>query len=259
MTPECVAETITVRQSLEILDGPFRKFAEGVAEDRYAFWLGSGISLGRVDGLKKIVMRIMEFLRSRISPDAPDCRFGQSIRLALELANLSQGRRETSRPFTTIWGTGRMRDAIAGRLISRYAHLLDIPVDGEVDDYLLWHGLDVVSTFARDNIEPDVEHLCIAILILEGVASDIASANWDGLIEKAVGILTAGRSAITVIVRSEDLQEQELSASLFKFHGCAVKANADEEKYRPCLIGRQSQIHGWTTRPAKRGLGQSTD
>ena len=61
MAPEFVAETITVKQSLEMLDGPFRGFAEGVAEDRYAFWLGSGISLGRVDGLRQIVMRIMEF------------------------------------------------------------------------------------------------------------------------------------------------------------------------------------------------------
>ena len=253
MMPEFVAETITVRQSLEMLDGPFRKFAEGVAEDRYALWLGSGISLGRVDGLKEIVMRIMEFLRSRISPDAPDCRFGQSFQSALDLANLSQNEEERvdlTRPF----GDWPDADAIAGRLISRYAYLLDIPVDGEADDFLLWHGLDVVSTFARDDIEPDVEHLCIAILILEGVASDIASANWDGLIEKAVDTLTVGHAAITVVVRAEDLQEQELSANLFKFHGCAARANADEEKYRSCLIGRQSQINGWTTRPANAAL-----
>ena len=127
-------------------------------------------------------------------------------------------------------------------------------MDGETDDFLLWHGLDVVSTFARDDIEPDVEHLCIAILVLEGVASDIASANWDGLIEKAVDSLTVGHAVITVVVRPEDLQEHELSASLFKFHGCAVRASADEEKYRPCLIARQSQIHGWTTRPANAAL-----
>lgn len=253
MAPAFVAETITVRQSLEMLDGPFRRFAEGVAEDRYALWLGSGISLGRVDGLKIIVMRIMEFLRSRISSDTPDCRFGQSFQLALDLANLSEdekGRVDVTRPF----GDWPDADAIAERLIDRYAHLLDTPVDGEADDFLLWHGLDVVCTFARDDIEPDVEHFCIAILILEGVASDIASANWDGLIEKAVDILTVGHAVITVVVRSEDLQEHELSANLFKFHGCAVRANTDEEKYRPCLIARQSQIHGWTTRPANAAL-----
>jgi hypothetical protein len=37
-----------------------------------------------------------------------------------------------------------------------------------------------------------------------------------------------------------------LRASLYKFHGCAVKAGADEAQYRAFLVGRQSQIHEWT-------------
>jgi hypothetical protein len=51
------AATITVCQTLALLDGRFRAFAVGVAEDRYALWLGSGISFGRVDGLKQVVPR----------------------------------------------------------------------------------------------------------------------------------------------------------------------------------------------------------
>ena len=253
MTPPLDAGTITVSQSLDMLDGPFRSFAEGVAEDRYVLWLGSGISLGRVDGLKDIVLRIIEFLRSRISPDDPNCRFGRSLQRALELGHLSEdekGRIDVTRPF----GEWPDADAIAARLTARYAHLLDTPVDGETDDFLLWHGVDVLSTFAGDDIEPDVEHLCIAILALEGVASNIASANWDGLIEKAVNILTVGQSAITVVVRPEDLQGLELVAKLFKFHGCAVKASVEEETYRPYLVARQSQIHRWATRPENAAL-----
>lgn len=60
------AATISVCETLELLDGPFLAFAEGVAEDRYALWLGSGISFGRVDGLKKVVPRVIEFLRAQV-------------------------------------------------------------------------------------------------------------------------------------------------------------------------------------------------
>ena len=109
--------------------------------------------------------------------------------------------------------------------------------------------MNITATFADPALEPDVEHICIAILILEGVASEIASANWDGLVEKAVEMLTAGAPALVVCVRPEDLREPALRARLFKFHGCAVKASGDEATFRPYLVGRQSQIHGWVAQP----------
>lgn len=49
------AGTITVRQVLDLLDGTFAGLAEGVAQRRYAFWLGSGISRDRVDDLKSVI------------------------------------------------------------------------------------------------------------------------------------------------------------------------------------------------------------
>jgi hypothetical protein len=249
------AATITVSETLGLLDGPFRAFAEGVAEDRYALWLGSGISFGRVDGLKKIIPRVIEFLRAQIDLGNPDCRFRTALNQALALAQLSpdeQGRVDVTRPFTE-WPDA---DAITGRLIGNYARLLETPVDGQADDFVLWNGVDIASTFADPGLEPDVEHLCLAILLLEGVSSDIASANWDGLVEKAVDTLTGGVPALVVYVRPEDLREPQQRARLFKFHGCAVKATADETTYRPCLVARQSQIHGWTTRQDNAAIVQ---
>lgn len=241
------AATITVSETLGLLDGPFRAFAEGVAEDRYALWLGSGISFGRVDGLKQIIPRVIEFLRTQIDIGNSNCRFRAALNQALALAQLSpeeQGRVDVARPFTE-W---RDADAITGRLIGNYARLLETTVDGEVDDFVLWNGVDIASTFANPALEPDVEHICIAILLLEGVSSDIVSANWDGLVEKAVDTLTAGTPALVVYVRPDDLREPPQRARLFKFHGCAVKATVDEATYRQCLVGRQSQIHGWVAR-----------
>jgi hypothetical protein len=247
------AATITISEALGLLDGPFRAFAGGVAEDRYALWLGSGISFGRVGGLRRVVSRVLEFLRSQIAAGAADCRFKKALEQAFAIAKLSDKVKrhlDLEQPFSE-WPDA---DAIIDRLIGDYARLIDIPVDGEPEDYLLWDGVNIVATFADPAIEPDVEHLCIGILILEGVSSDIASANWDGLVEKAVDALTGRRQTLVVCVRPVDLREPKLSARLFKFHGCAVKAGADEATFRQYLIGRQSQIYGWTARPENQAM-----
>ena len=253
MTVPCSATTITVSQTLALLDGPFRALAEGVSEDRYALWLGSGISLGRMDGLEKVVQRVVEFLRKRIEPGNPTCRFNKALKEALAIAGLSDEKKlriDIARPFLE-WENA---DEITRKLADSYAKLLDTTVEGESEDFLLWEGVDVAATFADPGIEPDVEHLCIAILILEGVASDIASANWDGLVEKAVDVLADGEPTVVVCVCSEDLREPGLKSRLIKFHGCAVKARSDEKMFRSYLVARHSQILSWGTRQANKAM-----
>jgi hypothetical protein len=249
--PSASAATISIQETLQLLDGPFASFAEGVAENRYALWLGSGISLGRVEGLKKVIPRVIEFLRSRISGDP--CRFRTALKAALQLAQLSPheaGRVDFGKPFSD-WPDA---EAITDRLIGKYSSLLDVEVDGEAGDFLLWNAVDVIATFADPGIPPDVSHICIAILILEGVASDIASANWDGLVESAVNLLAPEHPTLVVYVRPEDLRQPDLKGRLFKFHGCAMKASADEIVYREYIVGRQSQIHSWAARPENKAM-----
>ncbi len=248
MPPDLTAATITVRATLDLLDGPFAALAAGVAEDRYAFWLGSGISFGRVDGLRQIVPRVVEFLRCQIAPGVPTCRFQKALTDTLRLAPLTPeewGRVDLQLPFSQ-WPDA---DSITSRLVANYSRVLDVTVDGEADDYLLWHGVNIAATFADPTIPPDVEHYCIAILTLEGAASDVATANWDGLIERAFSILTDAPSAVAIYVRQEDLRQAAHKGRLFKFHGCAVLAVSDEAGYRQFLIARQSQINGWSARP----------
>lgn len=238
------ASTISVAQTLALLDGPFLSVANGVAESRYAFWLGSGISFGRVEGLRRVIPRVLEFLRKRIEPARDDCRFRAAIDDALALATLSADER-TRVDFTVAFDDWPDASAITDRLINNYARLLDVQVAEEADDYLLWDGVDVLATYANPATEPDVEHLCLALLVLEGVVTELASANWDGLIEKAADELTGGQPCLLVCVRRENLQEPAQRAWLYKFHGCAPLAVQDEASYRPFLIGRASQINGW--------------
>jgi hypothetical protein len=51
------------------------------------------------------------------------------------------------------------------------------------------------------------------------------------------------------VVTAADFRETEHQSELVKFHGCAVRAAADESEYRGRLIARKAQISGWTTRP----------
>jgi hypothetical protein len=242
------AATITVSETLALLDGQFAPVARGVAEDRYVLWLGSGISFGRVDGLRQVISRVLEFLRARSIPGDSTCRFGRALQAALNLAPITpeeEARTDFTQPFAT-WPDS---NNIVKRLCNNYARLLDINVQGEPEDYLLWEAVELRATFADPSKPPDVEHLCLAILILEGACSDLASANWDGLIESAMAEMTGGQPALSVCARPEDLRNPAARARLIKFHGCAVLATQNEPAYRPFLVARQSQINGWAAWP----------
>ena len=242
------AATITVPETLALLDGQFASLARGVAEDRYVLWLGSGISFGRVDGLRQIIARVLEFLRARTIPADPSCRFGRALRAALDLAPITpeeEARADLTQPFAT-WPDS---NHIVARLCKNYARLLDVNVQDEPEDYLLWEAVELRATFADPVKLPDVEHLCLAILVLEGACSDLASANWDGLIEGAISAMTGGQTALSVCARPQDLRNPAPRGRLIKFHGCAVLATQDESAYRPFLVARQSQINGWAAWP----------
>lgn len=242
------AATITVPETLALLDGQFASLATGVADDRYVLWLGSGISFGRVDGLRQVVAKVLEFLRVRIVPGDPACRFARALRAALAIAPTTP--EEDARiDFTQPVASWPDVNNIVVRLCSNYARLLDVNVQGEPDDFLLWEAVDLRATFADPAKPPDVEHLCLAILVLEGACTNLASANWDGLIEGAIAAMTGGQPALSVCARPEDLRNPAPRGRLIKFHGCALLATHNEAVYRPFLVARQSQINGWAAWP----------
>jgi len=238
------ASTISIPETLDLLDGDFTSLARGISENRYSLWLGSGISFGRVEGLGQVVPRVIEHLRVRLAAQDATCSYWTALQSALALTAPTDDERSRfayDQPFAS-WADA---PSLTKRLINQYSRLLQIRVGDKPADYLLWDAIDIPATFADPNIEPDVEHLCIALLVMEGLASDIASANWDGLIEKATSSLADNATTLIVCVRPEELQQQPGRSSLLKFHGCAVKAAADEPRYREYMTGRLSQINRW--------------
>jgi hypothetical protein len=185
-------------------------------------------------------------LRTNVDHANRGCPYLAALKEALVLAGLSQEEIDAIDLAVPVdsWADC---DKIALRLTSRYAEVLDIPVSGQPADYLVWSGLDVPGTYGDPALEPDVEHLCIALLIMEGAVGSAVTANWDGLIERAFAALSNHPDAIIrVIVRGEDFRQSNRRAELIKFHGCAVRARDDEATYRALLIARQQQISGWT-------------
>ncbi|MBL8371859.1 MAG: SIR2 family protein [Burkholderiaceae bacterium] len=246
---------ISVRDTLRLLDGPFEPFASGVSNGLYAFWLGSGISFGRAPSLLDLVGRVIEYVRSRIDPADPNCKFARSMQEILNLASASPEERARSN-LGEVFASWPDQHAIAGRLVNNYAKLLGLPVDGEALDYLLWTVIDVGATFADPAMTPDVEHLCLAALSLEGTVPEMLSANWDPLVERAVDTLTDGNAALspTVVARPADLQLPRNKTRLIKFHGCAAKAQADPDQYRQWLVASNDQVAAFCTQANNQGL-----
>lgn len=239
------AATITVRQTLELLDGSCSELANNIANRRYVLWLGSGISRGRVDDLLSVIRRVLAHIQDKADFSNPNCKYRRALNDAITLAQLSAEERMDFDPTQPL-ADWKLLPTILDRLRNCYARLLDIRIDDEPEDYVLWNAVDVVGTFADAGVEPDCEHICIAILVIEGLIANIASANWDGLIESAVDKLTEGSTNILrVCVRPEDFREHDSKARLMKFHGCAVRAKHDPTIYRPLLVARQSQIMNW--------------
>jgi hypothetical protein len=253
--PSTAALEISVRDTLKLLDGPFEPFAAGVSNGTYAFWLGSGISLGRAPGLRYLVCKVVEFIRSHINQADVNCKFARAMQDVFVVGTVSDdedARSDLSVPFES-WPDQK---AISQRLVNNYSKLLGITIDGEELDYLLWNVVDVRATFADVALMPDVEHLCLAALSLEGTTPELLSANWDSLIERAIAGLTDNNPALSpsVVARPVDLQLHRNKTRLIKFHGCAEKASEKPGDYRQWLVATHDQVVGWCTEVGNKGL-----
>lgn len=245
----------TVPAVIDRFDSTFSDFAAAFNEGQYVLWLGSGISRERVPSVSKLLERVVEHLRANLVQQDAGCAYRSALNEVLRLAGLNREELESIDFSTTIDGWP-LRDRIISALVTNYSRVLDVPVgDESPDDYLVWAGLDVPNTYGSPDLEPDVEHYCIAVLMLEGLVGSAVTANWDGLLEKALEELTpAFGSLVRVAVKPDDFRIAGPRIEVVKFHGCAVRARDGEAQYRSLLIARESQISGWTEQPESKSM-----
>jgi len=240
------ATEITVRQVLVKLDGDFASTAKAVENGEFALWVGSGISQ-KAPSLGDLVAAAMEYIRFRAVDPATAAAFMPALDEALEIAGT--GRAVVGADVDRSFDEWTLRSDIVDALWNRYSRVLDIRVQGEPSDFVLWEAIDIRRQFAH-TVPPAAAHLCIAILVLEGAVHTIASANWDGFIEAAVERLGAGvPGLLQIVVDPDHLRGSPGKATLLKFHGCIVHADEDPASYRKYLTGSYTQIMRWPVNP----------
>ena len=240
------ATSISVLETLGKLDGDFSAVATALENGEFALWVGSGISR-QAPSLGGLIARAVEHLRQKAIDPSTRPKFDLAFQAALRLGGVAPATAplHLAQPFDT-WPNQTL---IVDVLWSKYSKLLDIRVQHEPGDYLLWTAVDIRDAF-KNPAPPACEHLCIAILVLEGAITEIASANWDGFIEAAVDCLGGGNAGnLQVVVDPGHLRDAPSKARLLKFHGCIVHATQDPGRYRKFLTASEVQITDWPNNP----------
>jgi len=233
------ANEITVREVLAKFEAEFARVADAVENGEFALWVGSGISR-QAPNLGYLIERAFDYIRERAIDPAKAAAYMPALEEALGLAEVEPARVQAQyRQPLAVWPE---HDAIIDRLWTKYSRVLDIRIAGTDADFILWDAIDIRRVFEH----PAAEHLCIAILILEGAVQAIASANWDGFIEAAVVRLSNGVPGVMqVVVDPDQLRGPACRARLLKFHGCIVHATREPLVFRRFLTGSYTQIMDW--------------
>jgi hypothetical protein len=244
-------ETPSLREVVDLVRHGFPTLAEDVVNNRRAFWIGSGISKFQVPDLAALLGSVFSYLAVRAVSGDPDARSHSdtlrrllSTYLPAELTLFDESPQEWTVP------------ADLEGLANSYSEILDSEVDGFSGDHLLWDGADVREMFGSPEIEPGVNHYLLAILIHEGVLTQLASANWDGLIEKAVAAIdpVPTRLKLASYVTNDDFRDLRADARLLKLHGCAVKARNTETPYREYIAASPGDLASVLVLPIHREM-----
>lgn len=236
------ASEITVREVLAQFEGDFAPVANAVENGEFALWIGSGISRN-APNLGDLIERAFDYIRQRaVEPTTMDA-YRPALIDALALAEIDPSIVEAQ--YGLPLEDWPERKAIVDRLWNKYSRVLDIRIAGTDTDFVLWDAIDIRNAFSAP-APPAAEHLCLAVLIMEGAVQNIASANWDGFIEAAVDRLSPnGADILQVVVDPDHLRCPAGRARLLKFHGCIVHAEREPEVFRRFLTGSHTQIMEW--------------
>jgi hypothetical protein len=229
-----------------MLQEHFPAVTAAICDGEFALWVGSGISRLKAPDVGRLITALIEHMRTTCDrSDATDPLLTTLKTILVGSAGLAEAE-FTALPLDQPFPTWPQRAAIISALWNKYSALLNLRPAGKDRDYMLWEAVDVRAQYGHLD-DPDTKHLCIAILVLEGVIEMIASGNWDGLIEAAVDRLSpSGRMGVLqTIVDPDDVRDPPAPAILVKFHGCAVACVADSIKFRHFLVGAERDITHW--------------
>lgn len=229
-----------LRHALRLLRELHGALIDDVVDGKRMFWLGSGISKQQVPDLEEIIRKVLSFLRDQAATESQSTAHRDALIEILGTHLSDELARYESDPVRWVpRSTERLRNV--------YSDVLGTRVGSQPGDYLLMTAADLPNTYGADDLEPGLAHRLIAVLVIEGVLKEIASGNWDGLVEAAVSELTSVRGLLDVYVIADDLREGNSDARIVKFHGCAVRTRHNHEKYASAVIATRAQMSRFET------------
>lgn len=225
-----------MRDAWRLLRTNHPELIEDVADGNRFVWLGSGISIDQVPDLIELLTRVVRFLRDRAASEEPDAASHSDSLLEI-LDDHLPGERARYEADPITWEPITLEV-----LRERYSRVLGVGVAGKPNDYLLIEGAGLPELFGDPDLEPGPTHEMLAMLISEGVITNLASGNWDGLVEKALVNISGTAALLDVYVDVNDPRDAYGHAEIAKFHGCAVRTLNDSERYRDKIIASTAQI-----------------
>jgi len=223
------ADDATLTEALTLLRTHWATETDGVINGKYSFWLGSGISRERYPDLDELIRRLLNGLQAGVDPSNSHCPYRRALETTLELTTAKAV--DTTRPPVE-WPN--LAD-ITAQLHDKYSKALDVELrtDGGAKE-LFWDVLKLQDLYGDPSVPPDAEHRFLALLIEEGIASDLVTTNWDPLIELASEKCRPGAvPTIRIVARGEEVAgSHDAGARLLKIHGCARKALQDPGTYQ---------------------------
>lgn len=225
-----------MREAWRNLRSDHTELIDDVANARRFMWLGSGISWGIAPDLSELIARVLRFLRDRAITTAPDATEHEEALLEIIDSFLPQ-----ERPRYLADRAGWEPPNLES-LRDQYSRVLGVGVRGKPNDYLLIDGAGLPELYGDPGLRPGSAHELLAMLIFEGCATHLASGNWDGLVEKALREISSIDTLLSVYVDVNDPRDSDGDAEIAKFHGCAVLADVNPERYRSKIIATTAQI-----------------
>ncbi len=232
----------TLTDGMSTLKTSWGTLTTGVLRGECAFWIGSGISRNQFPDVPTLLMEVLRRLHAGITPD-PNCPYKKALNAIMELTpirDLSIAENPDS------WPAPRKKELIEF-LQEKYSDVLEQDVRLPTGTSLItWDLLKLQEIYGDPTKKPDAEHRFIALLVEEGLISELLTTNWDALIELAHEECR-GSKPLTMqsVASSSEWSRNGFLSRLIKIHGCARKARANEGVYRRFLVATRTDIHNW--------------
>lgn len=243
------AADATLTEALTLLRNDWAEVTDRVLRDEYGLWIGSAISRERFPDVKALMCKLLVQLYESGDPSDSDCPYMQTLAHIVEMSTASN---VDMLMHPNSWDKDD-RAGLLDDLWSKYSTILNLGVDANgAFESVRWDILKLDEIYGDASVQPDAEHRFLALLVQEGVVTQMVTANWDALIELAHEYCcTDSDPTIHVVASNDELDAvgTGTQARLLKIHGCARKMLQDPDKYKRYMVATQPEITRWQADP----------